>query len=200
MEKTDPVRALQQEVSRLREENRDLRARLSTVQSSVRALSALQDVIQRLSPEEDVLRFLDDLLAAALAVVGASDGSLLLRDEDTGELVFVVVHGEARDRLRGYRLSPGEGIAGWVVEHRRPAVVQDVRNDPRFSPRVDETFAFQTRTLACVPLMDGDRVLGVIEAVNKVTDREFTPVDHDLLLVVAQLAAIAITRAEALTA
>ena len=61
---------------------------------------------------------------------------------------------------------------------------------------MDETFGFQTRTLACVPLLDGERVLGVIEAINKISDREFSPEDHDLLLIVAQLAAVAISRAE----
>jgi GAF domain-containing protein len=39
-------------------------------------------------------------------------------------------------------------------------------------------------------------VLGVIEAVNKLSDREFSAEDHHLLVVVAQLAAVAIQRAE----
>ncbi|MCK4962880.1 MAG: GAF domain-containing protein, partial [Anaerolineales bacterium] len=110
-----------------------------------------------------------------------------------------VVHGEARDSLTGYRLPPGQGIAGWVATNRTPLVLRDVRNDPRFFPQVDETFGFQTRTLACVPLLDGERVLGVIEAINKISDREFSPEDHDLLLIVAQLAAVAISRAETFT-
>ncbi len=197
MDTRDPVRFLQLEANRLRDENRELREELTILRSSVRILSALQDLIQRLTPETDVIAMLDDLLASALTVLGASDGSLLLIDEDTGELVFAVVHGEARERLTGYRMPPGKGIAGWVAVNRNPQVVRDVRNDPRFYPRVDETFGFQTRTLACVPLLDGERVLGVIEAINKVSDREFSPEDHDLLMIVAQLAAVAIARAEA---
>ncbi len=196
MDTRDPVRFLQLEANRLRDENRELREELTILRSSVRILSALQDLIQRLTPETDVIAMLDDLLASALTVLGASDGSLLLIDEDTGELVFAVVHGEARERLTGYRMPPGKGIAGWVAVNRNPQVVRDVRNDPRFYPRVDETFGFQTRTLACVPLLDGERVLGVIEAINKVSDREFSPEDHDLLMIVAQLAAVAIARAE----
>jgi GAF domain-containing protein len=196
METRDPVRFLQLEANRLRDENRELREELTVLRSSIRILSALQDLIHRLTPETNVIAMLDDLLASALTVLGASDGSLLLVDEDTGELVFAVVHGEARERLTGYRMPPGKGIAGWVAINREPLVVRDVRNDPRFYPRVDETFGFQTRTLACVPLLDGERVLGVIEAINKVSDREFSPEDHDLLMIVAQLATIAIARAE----
>ncbi len=197
LEKHDPLRFLQGEVARLREENRELREELGVLRSSVRALSALQDLLRRLTPEINIITLLDDLLASALAVVGASDGSLLLLDEETGELVFAVVHGQARASLTGYRLPPGEGIAGWVAEHKRPQIVRDVHSDPRFFAGVDEAFDFRTRSLACVPLLDGERILGVIEAINKVSDRAFTDHDHDLLQVVAALASVAIVRAEA---
>jgi GAF domain-containing protein len=192
----DPVRMLQQEVSRLRGENRDLKDEVAVLRSSIQALVGLQDVIDRLTPETDVLVLLDDVLASALAAVGASDGSFLLVDEETDELVFAVVHGQARERLTGFRIPVGEGIAGWVAENRVPAVVEDVSSDHRFSPRVDTTFDFQTRSLACVPLLNAERVLGVIEAINKDYDRDFTDQDRDLLQVIGQLAAIAIRRAE----
>ncbi|NIS78772.1 MAG: GAF domain-containing protein [Anaerolineales bacterium] len=195
--KTDPIRFLQAEAARLRQENRDLKEELAVLRSSVRALSALQDLILRMTPSSDLLNYLDDMLAAALAVVGATDGSLLLLDEETEELVFAVVRGAARNQLTGYRLPPGKGIAGWVADTRKPLVVQDVHNDPRFYPQVDEAFGFQTQTLACVPLLDGSRVLGVIQAINKMPDRAFTVEDNDLLMVLAQLASVAITRAEA---
>jgi GAF domain-containing protein len=192
----DPLRFLQGEVSRLRQENQELKDELTVLRSSVRGLSAIQDLIQRMTPQTDLLSLLDDLLNSALAVLGASDGSLLLKDEDTGELVFAIVRGEARERLTGYRLPPGRGIAGWVVENQKATIVEDVRKDPRFYPQVDETFGFTTQTLACVPLQDGERIVGVIEAVNKRSEREFSPEDHHLLMVVAQLATVAIRRAE----
>jgi GAF domain-containing protein len=195
----DPIRLLQQEVSRLRSENRDLKDELDRLRSSVRALIGLQNVIDSLTANTNVIVLLDDVLASALAALGASDGSLLLVDEETDELAFAVVHGTARDKLTGFRIPMGEGIAGWVAKNQRAAVVENVSTDPRFSPRVDQTFNFQTRSIAGVPLVDGDRILGVIEAVNKDYDREFTDADRDLLLVIAQLATTAILRAEALT-
>lgn len=193
---TDPMRMLQQEVHRLRDENQELKDELSFLRASMRGLMALQEIITRLTPETDVIVLLDDVLASALTAVGASDGSLLLVDEETDELVFAVVHGAARDSLTGFRLALGEGIAGWVAQNRKPVVLEDVRSDPRFSSRVDETFGFQTRSMASVPLLDDSRVLGVIEAVNKEYERSFTEQDQSLLQLVAQLAAIAIARAE----
>jgi GAF domain-containing protein len=185
------------EITRLRDENRSLKEELSVLRSSVRALSALQDIIQRLTPEMDVIQLVDDLLASVLAVVDAEDGSLLLLDEEKGELVFAVVRGRARQRLTGYRMPKDQGIAGWVVANKKAQIVSDVRADPRFFAGVDQSFDFHTRSLACAPLLDGERVLGVVEALNKADEREFTEVDHDLLVVVAQLAAVAIIRAEA---
>jgi len=196
MEKRDAVHFLQQEISRLRDENRDLKEEVTLLRSSVRALSALEDVIQRLTPSTNVITLLDDLLASALAVVGAEDGSLLLLDEETDQLVFAVVRGAMRQQLTGYRIPRRQGIAGWVAVNRTPVMVRDARTDPRFSPAVDERFEFLTRSMACVPLVDGDRLLGVIEALNKSSNREFTDTDRDLLTVVAQLATVAIRRAE----
>src|SRR3990170_2886869 len=155
---TSPVHALQLEVSRLKDENRGLRDDIALLHSSIRAVSALQDLIQQLTPSIDLLTLLDELLASVLAVVGASAGSLLLVDEETGELVFAVVHGPARERLTGYRLPKGQGIAGWVAANRRPQVVHDVRTDPQFSPLVDETFDFQTRSLAAAALVRAEAV------------------------------------------
>jgi len=199
MDTSDTFRFLQAEVTRLRDENRELKAELIVAQSTVRALCSLQAILDTLSPERDVLSLLNEILASALMVVGASDGSLLLREDHSGDLVFAVVHGQARAQLTGYHIPPGMGIAGWVAVSRQPAIVRDVHLDPRFYSAVDETFGFHTRSLACVPLEEGGRVLGVLEAINKSSDRNFSPQDLDLLQLVALLASIALARAEQFT-
>ena len=109
MDTTDTFRFLQSEVSRLRDENRQLKDELAIAQSSVHALCSLQELLERMTPEQDVIDLLNDILASAMMVVGASDGSLLLLDDDTQELVFAVVLGEARGRLKGFRLPPRQG-------------------------------------------------------------------------------------------
>jgi GAF domain-containing protein len=194
---TNPLRFTKEEAARLAHENTDLRADLKALRQSVRALSSLYFVSQHITPEVDVLQLLAGILDTALAVLKASDGSLLLTDEETGELVFTVVRGSAADRLLGYRLPAGTGIAGWVAQHRVPQNVRNVRQDARFYPQVDEAFGFNTRSMVCVPVnLDDGRVLGVVSVLNKVSDREFTQEDLDLILVVAQLAATAMRRAE----
>jgi GAF domain-containing protein len=193
----ETTKFLQEEAKRLTEENRDLRVALSALQESVRALSELYLLAQEITPETNVLNLLGGILDSALEVLKASDGSLLLMDEATNELVFTVVRGVAADSLLGYRMPKGEGIAGWVVVNQQPQIILDVRHDPRFFAMIDQAFGFDTRSMVCVPVyLDDGHVLGVIEVINKVSDREFTQDDLNLMLVVAQLAAVAIHRAE----
>lgn len=188
---------LKEEASRLAQENDDLRQAVVALRQSVRALSSLFYVSQRINPQVNVLALLSEILDTSLQVLKATDGSLMLVDEASGALVFTVVRGQAADGLVGYRLPPGLGIAGWVAQHHQPQVVRDVRRDPRFYPEVDEVFGFNTRSMVCVPvLLDDGRLLGIIEVLNKVSDREFNQDDLDLILIVAQLAATAMRRAE----
>lgn len=194
---SDSLKFLKEEAARLTQENHDLRQELTGLRQAARALSSLYHVSQHITPNVDVLKLLGDILDSALSGLNASAGSLMLMDEETGDLVFSVVRGEAAGRLEGYHLPKGKGIAGWVAAQRQPQIVHDVRRDPRFYAQVDETFGFNTRSMVCVPVyLDDGRLLGVIEVINKVSDQEFTQEDIDLLLIVSQLAATAMRRAE----
>jgi GAF domain-containing protein len=194
---SDSLKFLKEEAARLTQENHDLRQQLSALRQSARALSSLYYVSQNITPRVDVLQLLGEILASALTGLNASDGSLMLVDEDTGDLVFSVVRGEAAGRLEGYRLPKNKGIAGWVAAQRQPQIVRDVRRDPRFFAQVDEAFGFNTRSMVCAPVyLDDGRLLGVIEVLNKASESEFNQDDLDLLLIVAQLAATAMRRAE----
>ena len=95
--------------------------------------------------------------------------SLLLMEEKTGRLKFEIAMGVDASKLKNFYLETGEGIAGWVCFNGKPLVVEDVRKDPRFSPRVDQLLGFTTRSVVCVPLLNGNnRVVGAIELINKI--------------------------------
>jgi GAF domain-containing protein len=140
------------------------------------------------------------LLEAALLAVNSEDGSLLLLDEETGELVFVEVIGEAREKLLNYRLPKGVGIAGWTVANKRPRLVSNAQVEPAFSNMVDRYTGLTTKTLICVPLFDGARRLGAIEVVNSITGQPFSQSDLEILQIVARLASSAIIEAEKISA
>ena len=75
-------------------------------------------------------------------------------------------------------------------------MVDDVKKEQAFSPAVDQITGMQTSSLLVVPLLDGDRPLGVIEVINTRSGRPFNMSDRDIMLLVANLASTAIVRAE----
>jgi len=198
MEQTaSTLRFLQKENARLQQENASLRDEVSNLKDYIAALGDLGRAAQAITSEVALRPLLQRVLYSALSVVDAADGSLLLLDEETGELAFVVVQGQVATELPGYRLAPGEGIAGWVAEHRQAVIVNDPAHDPRFFPGVDQLFGFETRCLLAVPLAVADKVVGVIEVVNKFSPEGFTAADVHLLTLLADLAATAIMAAAA---
>ncbi|MDH7475833.1 MAG: GAF domain-containing protein, partial [Anaerolineae bacterium] len=99
-----------------------------------------------------------------------------------------------RSSLQGYRIDKNMGIAGWVATHGEPVIVNNARQDARFSPFVDDSFGFRTNSLICVPLVAEGRTIGVIEVLNKFSGENFTDTDLDLLTILASVAAVAIDK------
>ena len=96
--------------------------------------------------------------------------SLLLMEEKTGRLKFEIIMGVDATKLKKVLIEKNEGIAGWVCQNRQPAIVEDVRKDPRFSSRVDDLIGFKTSSIVCVPLLNGNnRVIGALEMINKIS-------------------------------
>lgn len=189
---------LQQENVRLQKENERLQQEVVRLRLILRNLGNLNQMTLSIDSNTDILTLLDQILQAALDSIQAEDGSLLLVDEETKELSFVVVHGQVRTKLVGHRISLGVGIAGWVAQHGESLVIGNVQTDPRFSPQIDQAYQFKTRSMICVPILFNGRVLGVIQALNKSNRKEFVSGDMVMLNVVAQLAATAIARAESI--
>ena len=193
---TQPLVALQRENIRLKTDINSLRDLVERLQQTIRALNDIHNILETITPQADVLVLLNAIVRSAVTSVNAEAGSLLLIDEETNELVFVEVSGDERDKLLGYRMPPGDGIAGWAVENKQPRLVLDVRREPLFSPLVDQTTGFQTLSLICVPVFDRERIVGAIEVVNSQVGRAFSDEDVEILMMIARVAALALVRAE----
>jgi len=161
-------------------------------------LTLLEDVARLVATGSDLERLLHRILALCESVVEAEAASVLLIDERSGELVFAAATGEKADHVRRVRLRPGEGIAGWVVEHGEPLIIPSAEGDDRWSSRVDELTGFRTRSLVCVPMQLPDRTVGAVELINRIGSERFTEADVDLLSAVAAPAALLIENARLL--
>lgn len=185
---TNMLSVIQRENARLQSENQQLQAQLTNLREFVAILNDLASVAQDVTSDTDLLPLLKDILLKALNLINAPDGSLLLLDDETNELVFVLVYGSLAGDLVNYRIPADEGIAGWVVQNAHPALVRDVRRDERFSHMIDESFKFRTLSIAAAPLIGDQKVLGVVEVLNQPGDEPFSELDMDLLKLLCRFA------------
>ncbi len=183
-----PSAFIQRENSRLQDEIQDLQAEVTSLRQFVNTLEQLFGAADQFKDDSELFPFLTRTLSETMALMNAPDGSLLLLDDDTNELVFVIVQGRLADKLTNHRISSTEGIAGWVMQHRQPVLIRDVQHDTRFSSNIDTTFSFSTRSMIAAPLMDNQKIYGLIEVLNQPGDEPFSPQDVTLLKVLCRTA------------
>jgi len=132
---------------------------------------------------EEVRRLMD--------IVGSS---IWLIDAETGDLVCRQATGAYGETLRGWRLAPGEGLAGWVADHDESLISQDTYTDKRHYKEVDLSIGRDMHSALTVPLRIKGDVIGVVQVVDMESGR-FDETDLTLLETLAGSAAIAIENA-----
>lgn len=187
---------LQQENAKLKDTITHLEEEREALQSYIRGMSALYEITETIDSQDNLFKVLDEILYQALVTIKSDHGSLMLVDEEAQELVFILVHGEFRERLQGFRMNWHQGIAGWVVKNGQSLTVNQTRFDSRFSAEIDHTFGFTTDRILAVPLKAGPRVLGVIELVNKSNGSDFTEADSTALSLLGAIAGISLENLE----
>jgi PAS domain S-box-containing protein len=165
------------------------------IQRRVQSMTALTETARSVTASLDLDEVLQRITERTMDSLEVEAASLALFDEKTGELEFRVASGRGAERIVGLRLMKGQGLAGWVVEHREAVFVSDVQSDPRFYSQVDELIGYTTRVMASVPILVQDKTIGVIEAINPRGD-ELAPEQIELLRGIADLAGTAIVRAQ----
>jgi HD-GYP domain-containing protein (c-di-GMP phosphodiesterase class II) len=161
---------------------------------SLKQLTTLMEMASLVNSTLDTHEIRKRAIEAATALLGAEAGSLLLVDQETGEIFFEVALGEKGDKLKEVRLKPGQGIAGWVVEKGEPVIVHDASSDPRFFKGADKKSAFVTKNLVCVPVRTKEKTLGVLQAINR-REGKFDQEDLQILSALADQVAVAIENA-----
>jgi hypothetical protein len=105
---------MRQENARLKEENQTLQDELRALRDFVRILNDLNEAALKFENDEELLPLLRDILHKALKLLNAPDGSLLLLDDETDELAFVLVAGSLAKDLQGFHSgrSGHRGLGG----------------------------------------------------------------------------------------
>jgi len=141
---------------------------------------------------------LDHVLVTVLEEVrGLMDvvgSSIWLTDAETGDLICRQATGAYGETLRGWRLAPGEGLAGWVARHGKSLISQDTYTDKRHYKEVDLCIGRDMHSVLTVPLRIKGDVIGAVQVVDMEAGR-FEETDLKLLETLAGSAAIAIENA-----
>ena len=156
---------------------------------------ALIDSSVRLSSMFNLPQLLQTIMTTAAALLGAEAASLLIYDPVTHELTFEVAVGGTEKQIKTLRMPADAGIAGWVLKHQKPTIVDKPQADPHFSDVIDRALGFVTRSVLAVPLSVRDRVIEVIEVINKKEKTGFNERDLEVATAFAAQAAVGIDNA-----
>jgi diguanylate cyclase (GGDEF)-like protein len=145
-----------------------------------------------LKNEVDLDLVLRQILQKAYEFVPSESGSILLDDpfrkvasRKDNELVFIATFGESSANLVGTRLPAQHGIVGRVYQTGTPYLSADVKTDQYFYRDIDAQIGHQTHSVVAVPVYIGKHVVGVLELINRLEGKSFTPRDMTLLEIFA---------------
>jgi transcriptional regulator with GAF, ATPase, and Fis domain len=161
----------------------------------IRFLRLYQTVSSALGYVGDIQELLTTIISIVISELPSQEGSVLLYDEETNEFEFFTAVGEIGSELVKIRFPADKGIAGRALRDRETLVVNDVQSSPDFYDSIDEEHDFKTESILATPIISGDEVIGVIEAINKIGKRGFDEGDKRVLTAIADEVALAIKNA-----
>jgi len=153
-------------------------------------LELLYEVAEQASSISEVSKLIEEILQATQHILQASASSLFLIDQEKRQLYVQAAGGKAENVLRQMRLDIDSGIAGWVARNGEPVVANDVTEDERFNKDIDIVSGFVTRSLIAVPVVRGQKAVGVIEVLNKSDGSMFNERDLRVLTGLASTEAL----------
>lgn len=168
---------------------------------TIQNLSLLYSIGKAMNYISDLKNLLQFILGQAVEVTAAEKGSLMLYDLETDQLNIRVLAGMEdtafqekvnNNEIQCRSFKPGEGIAGRVYMTAKPIVVNNIKEDDVF---IDSENSY-VRSIACIPMIVYNEVIGVINVTNKRHEKEFTDEDVEMLKAVADQAAVAINKAQ----
>lgn len=163
---------LSRTVNRLLEEQRRRRTAetaLALLRQDHRNLLLLTRLAHLLTSTLNLEQIISQLVQTITEIVVTEGSSVWLWSNDAEtELACAAMYLDGKDiTADAPGMTVGQGIVGWVAQHGLPVNVQDVDTDQRFSAIVDGQTGYNTMSILAVPLITRNRVIGVLEFVNK---------------------------------
>lgn len=165
-----------------------------TTTANDRIVDALYRIVRCIQDVDDLKVLLEAIMTESKGLLDCEASSLFLYDPDKKDLYFEVVVG-GDENIRAIRIPVGEGIVGAAASENKTQIVLDCATDARHFSKTDDSSGFVTRNLIATPMIRDDKLIGVLEVLNKNGDATFDEMDSKILEIMAQHAAAAITKA-----
>lgn len=145
----------------------------------------LQKIFSLLNTSFQLTKLLDKILDYVIEIVEVEAGSIILHDREKDDLYFEVAKGNKAKEVMQFRIKIGEGIAGSVFLSQEPVIISEVIKDKRFKREISEKIGFETKSIACTPIILMNKSIGVIELINKRNNDTFSASDQEILTTAA---------------
>ncbi len=152
---------------------------------------SLVEVARVLASTLDLDRLLYQIVLAAATLTGSEAAAIILYDENKNQLFFQSSTNLDSKVMRGLEIPIDSSIAGEIIRTRKPMIVLDASKDPRHFQGVGKSTDYQTKSLVGVPMITKEKIIGVLEVINK-KKRNFTEEDAEVLTALGSQAAVAI--------
>jgi len=155
----------------------------------LKAAEAAGETTKILSSEIPLDTKIQQSLFIILEHIEVDKGSIMLVDIRKGD-ELVVVEAATKDGLNpnlvGKRQKIGDGIASWVVQNKKPILIEDITKDPRFKKRANSGKSYGSNSLLSVPLIgEQGQIIGVLNVSDKRGSGVFTEGDIGSLILFA---------------
>lgn len=161
------------------------------------SLELLYNVSRELARSLDLRAVLPRVLTLSVENVGAERGTLIVLDEREKPVdAAIVVEGQLIPHTSSQlQATLDQGLAGWVLRQREPALLQDTSKDERWLRRADDDrLRTGPKSAICIPVKTSERLVGVLTLVHSAPN--FFNSDHlNLLQAIADQAGVAIYNA-----
>ncbi|MBN2426069.1 MAG: SpoIIE family protein phosphatase [Calditrichaceae bacterium] len=176
----------------------DIKRESEQKQTLLEEMTVLMEISRAIDSGRDIQNLLEFIMDQCVKVIRAEAGSILLMSEDETELEFKVALGPKGKEVKPFKVEIGKGIAGWVAEKGKPLLIPDAYSDKRFDSSFDAKTGFKTKSILCVPLIYKEKILGVVQALNRLDGKEFNKNDEQVFTIFATQAALAIENSKLL--
>jgi two-component system, NtrC family, sensor histidine kinase KinB len=164
-------------------------------------LELLIQVNREVAAALDLRTVLQRLLFAAMQNVGGERGSIIVLDDAGNPVDATIIYGKSLHEHTAQQLreTVDRGLAGWVISHRKAALVPDTGKDERWLRRADDALDQSgSKSALCVPLLARERLVGVLTLVHSVPNA-FGHEHLELMQAIADQASIAVLNARLYT-